>query len=634
MDSVKLFEGVKFIVLVAILVVYNIVAGFTSSGLVFSAVIFVFFVISEFAAVAILRGRIRFLVRGISELRQSRDLKRHMERCKISDFDLITSQFNALIDDLHSVIGRSVNTASQIAHDTEEITKFSQATFEGLDETSRQIQEVSSVLNEFSETINDISRGIQMAADSARVASETTAEEGDRISSQIVSKLESIIGSVNATQSAIKELEKNADYITDIMALIQNIADQINLLALNAAIEAARAGEAGRGFAVVADEVRKLSEKTVQTTQNIESVTDNLRAQIRDSASLMDSTVEKVGSISEIAEEVTQALSRIGEGSEKVYRAVEQMASAVEEQSSSIISISENVKNIEKVYEEVKTNASKTASSVNEFNRLSKELLEEIGEFKLRMFGVVPLENAVTMNKKFSGLVSYLNKRLNTNYIIHVAKDYESAIEEIGTGKTELAYLTPTVYIEAKHKYGVRLLGCFQKGTSATFRSVLVTSKDSGIKSVSDLKGKKVAFGSKKSTGSTLIPMAILIDSGVSLNDLAKYDFLGAHDKVAEAVIKGEFDAGGMTEGILDEFKDKGLVAIKVSDPIPQYPVCVSPFVDDEMIERIKKALFELDDPAVLNAMSKGYTRFVEIEDSAFDIVRRIVKQIYGKDFS
>ncbi len=95
--------------------------------------------------------------------------------------------------------------------------------------------------------------------------------------------------------NSIKELTEISENINKSTDNISEIANQTNLLALNAAIEAARVGEKGKGFAVVADEIKKLATKTDNLTSNIQAI-------LRDFNTKLDYTADKVGSVYEFLE--------------------------------------------------------------------------------------------------------------------------------------------------------------------------------------------------------------------------------------------------------------------------------------------------------------------------------------------
>jgi len=134
-----------------------------------------------------------------------------------------------------------------------------------------ELAQISSGSNDFSTVQANLSTIVErlkeIATDGAIYAKETKGSYQNL--RETIDKITSLIEFVNQNEQSIGVLAGRTRDISNVVDMINDIADKTNLLALNAAIEAARAGEHGRGFAVVADEVRKLAETTQKATAEI-----------------------------------------------------------------------------------------------------------------------------------------------------------------------------------------------------------------------------------------------------------------------------------------------------------------------------------------------------------------------------
>lgn len=127
------------------------------------------------------------------------------------------------------------------------------------------------------------------------------------------------LGEAHHTNKLIEGLSESANTIGNVVSMIQDIAEQTNLLALNATIEAARAGEAGKGFAVVASEVKELASQTAKATEQISE-------QIEEIQGATGTSVEAIGSINKVIEEIAEISSGIAAAVEEQAAATQQVA--------------------------------------------------------------------------------------------------------------------------------------------------------------------------------------------------------------------------------------------------------------------------------------------------------------------
>ena len=204
-------------------------------------------------------------------------------------------------------------------------------------ETAQQLATIGAQTLQRSDAMAAMASGMSEAIQAVAAAARQLETSSDAISVQVG---EQVVASDAASQisrdgsSAIVTLAKDAEKVSEIAAMIRDVAGKTNLLALNATIEAARAGEAGRGFAVVAQEVKSLANQAHGAIGSVTDTVDAIRTQMQDAAKTVGSVVNKMDHVQLGASNIASAISQQQAATRDITNNAEHAAHDAEEVSS------------------------------------------------------------------------------------------------------------------------------------------------------------------------------------------------------------------------------------------------------------------------------------------------------------
>ena len=532
-------------------------------------------------------------------------------------------------DGIDELVGRASNQANAMVLLGKMLADAATNVSEHADEQVQHTNEVAAAVEQMSASIREIAANASRTAETADRMAELNRHGLDNMR-ELSGSVDHVAQLFQKVTGVMQQLRDSAAAMGRVVEVINEIAAQTKLLSMNASIEAAHAGQHGKGFAVVAQEVRALAEKTRSSTEEIsaaiahnQKVTDDIVDAIEAGQVAVARGVQQSG-------ETTNTLGMVAENIETVAGMVQQIVAATEQQARTAEDISARIDSVAKLARDTLTSANSSAQASNDLARVASRLEGRVSAFGQEFFGLVPLENAIKMNKSFTLLVKYIGGVLGRKLYVRLGHDYADAIREAGEGRALVSYQTPSTYIEAHEKYGMEPLVVPLAKGEPFYRSAIVVREESGISEVAQLAGKRFAFGDEKSTGSKAMPESMLKQAGVRLDDLDDYGFLGSHDNVANAVLNEDYDAGGLMLSVAEKYVGRGLVILATSDNIPQFPICASPKLSNEARRKLTQALLNLKDERILRALGSHVTGFAPIEDRDYDGVRAMLENLKG----
>ncbi len=254
------------------------------------------------------------------------------------------------------------------------------------------------------------------------------------------------------------------------------------------------------------------------------------------------------------------------------------------------------------------------------------------------LIGLIPEQNLFRQFERYEPLAAYLSKKIGRNIKLTVLPRYGNIVDNFVSNGLDGAFFGSFSYALAHAKMGVEVLARpeYLNGTS-TYHGLIFVRKDSGIRSVKDMAGKRFAFVDKATTAGYLLPLAYFKKHSVNYKKyLKEWYFTGTHEDAILDVLNRKADIGAAKNTVFERiFASDGriqteLTILEKSPNVPENGLAVRKDLDVETKRKLKEALLAMhEDPAgeaILRAF--GARRFIETTEKDYQPVYRYAQEI------
>jgi phosphonate transport system substrate-binding protein len=253
------------------------------------------------------------------------------------------------------------------------------------------------------------------------------------------------------------------------------------------------------------------------------------------------------------------------------------------------------------------------------------------------VIGLLPEINIFKQKQRFQLLGKYLSAQTGVPVEFTILSHYGKIIESFTVDKIDGAFFGSFTGALAIRKLGVvPLARPVNLDNTSMYHGYILVRKDSGIKTVADMRGKSMAFVDVATSAGYIFPLTLLRKHGILDIDgfFSEIFFTGSHDAAVSGVLNRQVDVGAVKDRIYERARrgnpriEKELSIIARSAALPSNGLCVRPTLDTGLQEKLKQALLNLgQDPADQAILAQVEAlRFIEtaVDDyqPVFDLVQ------------
>lgn len=286
----------------------------------------------------------------------------------VTSLKVITSELNDAVNNLNKF-------SNKIFQNTAELASSSTETVAAITETTATVEEVRQTSYLSNKKAKEVAERSQQSFDISAVGQESTRST--------IEGIQRFGTHMNSISDNILKLSERSRLIGEIIAAVNDIAEQSNLLAVNASIEAARAGEQGKGFAVVAQEIRNLAEQSKQSTSQVRLILQDIQNFVNSAVLSTEQASKALEDGIKTANQAGEVITELAKSIELAFDASLQITSSNQQQQIGMDQIATAMENIRTVSAHNADSTKEVEISTNELLGLGDNLSGQIKKFKI-----------------------------------------------------------------------------------------------------------------------------------------------------------------------------------------------------------------------------------------------------------
>ncbi|TXT51126.1 MAG: methyl-accepting chemotaxis sensory transducer [Spirochaetes bacterium] len=336
-------------------------------------------------AIFVIRSIVRPLKAMVADLEviSRGDLTLDVPLLKVNDeIGSVTKSLKTMLRNFRNQIKETIDGVTLLAASASQITATGAELAAVASQTASSITETTVTADEVKQTAHIAMERTKEVADAA----ETTyriSQDGLQSIDETLAGIKAIKVQMESIAKSIISLNEQSQSIGDIIASVEDIAEQSNLLAVNAAIEAAKAGDQGRGFAVVAREIRSLAEQSKAATKQVKSILGDIQRAMQTTVM----TTEQGNKIADgnymKSEAVSAALRTLEDSIENTSQMAQQIMAANQQQFTGIDQVTLAMESIKEASRQNVDAARQLEDAARGIDSLSQKLKSLVERYKV-----------------------------------------------------------------------------------------------------------------------------------------------------------------------------------------------------------------------------------------------------------